>query len=210
MADIGSHFCDMAEHVTGMRITSLCADLQTFHKTRKRPKGPIETFAGKTLRPEDYIEVPISTEDFGSVIFRMGDRARGAFTASQVNVGRKNRLNLEVYGTKCGISWDQERPDELWIGQRNSPNQIIVKDPSLMQAKARPYADLPGGHSEGYDDTFKQVFRRFYRSILDPKMTPEYPQFVDGLRQLTILDAELASAKNRGWADVAWPSAATA
>jgi predicted dehydrogenase len=210
MADIGSHFCDMAEHVTGMRITSLCADLQTFHKTRRRPKGPIETFAGKTLRPEDYIEVPISTEDFGSVIFRMGDRARGAFTASQVNVGRKNRLNLEVYGTKCGISWDQERPDELWIGQRNSPNQIIVKDPSLMQAKARPYADLPGGHSEGYDDTFKQVFRRFYRSILDPKMTPEYPQFVDGLRQLTILDAELASAKNRGWADVAWPSAATA
>ena len=210
MADIGSHFCDMAEHITGLRITSLCADLQTFHKTRKRPKGPIETFAGKTLRPEDYIEVPIDSEDFGSVIFRMGDRARGAFTASQVNVGRKNRLAIEIFGTKCGVAWDQERPDELWIGHRNSPNQIIIKDPSIMQPKARPYADLPGGHSEGYDDTFKQIFRRFYHSVLDPNMQPEYPQFIDGLRQLTVLDGELESSKNRAWVDIPWPSAATA
>ena len=123
MADIGSHWCDMAEHVTGLRITSLCADLQTFHKTRKRPKGPIETFAGKTLQPEDYDEVPIDTEDFGAVVFRMGDRTRGAFTASQVSAGRKNRLSIEIYGTKGGVAWDQERPDELWIGHRNTPTR---------------------------------------------------------------------------------------
>src|SRR6516162_8389723 len=188
LADIGSHWCDMAEHVTGQRITAVCADLQTFHKTRKQPKGPIETFAGKTLRPEDYVEVPIDTEDFGAVVFRMGDRTRGSFTASQVSAGRKNRLSLEIFGSKCGVAWDQERPDELWIGQRNAPNHVIVKDPSLMQERARPYADLPGGHSEGYDDTFKQVFRRFYASILDPAATPEYPTFADGLRGLTVLD----------------------
>ncbi len=93
MADIGSHWCDMAEHVTGQRIASLCADLNTFHKTRKRPKGPIETFAGKTLKPEDYVETPIDTEDFGAVVFRMDNDARGAFTASQVSAGRKNRLS---------------------------------------------------------------------------------------------------------------------
>jgi predicted dehydrogenase len=202
MADIGSHWCDMAEHVTGQRITSVCADLQTFHKTRKRPKRSIETFAGKTLRPEDYDEVPIDTEDFGAVIFRMGDRTRGAFTASQVSAGRKNRLSIEIYGSKGSVAWDQERPDELWIGQRNSPNQIIVKDPSLMQDRARPYADLPGGHSEGYDDTFKQVFRRFYKTVEDPAAPIEYPQFVDGLRQLQILEAELASASSRSWVDV--------
>jgi predicted dehydrogenase len=202
LADIGSHWCDMAEHVTGKRITSLCADIQTFHKVRKQPKGPVETFAGKTLRPEDYIETPIDTEDFGAVVFRMGDRARGAFTASQVSAGRKNRLNLEIYGTKAGVSWDQERPDELWIGQRNSSNQILVKDPSLLKPAAKPYADLPGGHSEGYDDTFKQVFRRFYQSIEDPAAAPQYPQFVDGLRQLTILEAELASSRSRSWVDV--------
>ncbi|HLK63065.1 MAG TPA: Gfo/Idh/MocA family oxidoreductase [Bryobacteraceae bacterium] len=202
LADIGSHWCDMAEHITGQRITSLCADTQTFHKVRKQPKGPIETFAGKTLKPEDYIETPIDTEDFGAVVFRMGERTRGAFTASQVSAGRKNRLNIEVYGTKGGVSWDQERPDELWIGQRNSNNQIMVKDPSLLKPAARPYADLPGGHSEGYDDTFKQVFRRFYQSIGDPGAEPQYPQFSDGLRQLTILEAELASSKSRAWVDV--------
>jgi len=202
LADIGSHWCDMAEHVTGQRITSLCADIQTFHKTRKKPKGPIETFAGKTLRPEDYIEVPIDTEDFGSVLIRMGDRTRGAFTASQVSAGRKNGLSLEIYGTKCGVAWNQERPDELWIGNRNSPNQLIIKDPSLMKPAARPYADLPGGHSEGYDDSFKQIFRRFYQSIQDPSAAPEYPQFADGLRQLTILDAEFESHQKRAWIDV--------
>jgi predicted dehydrogenase len=202
MADIGSHWCDMAEHVTGNRISSLCADLATFHKTRKRPKGPIETFAGKTLAAEDYVEYPVDTEDFGAVVFRMNNGARGAFTASQVSAGRKNGLRLEVYGAKSSVTWDQERPDELWIGNRNTPNQVMIKDPSLMKDAARGYADLPGGHSEGYDDTFKQVFRRFYHSIELPGATPEYPQFEDGLRQLNILEAEFASSEKRAWVDV--------
>ncbi len=202
VADVGSHFCDMTEHITGMRITEVCADLQTFHKTRLKPKGAIEAFAGKQLAPDDYTPFPVDTEDFGAVVFRMGDRARGAYTASQVSAGRKNRLNIEVYGTKSGVSWDQERPDELWIGHRNSPNQILIKDPSLLHAKARPYADLPGGHSEGYDDTFKQIFRRFYGSILDLNAPADYPQFADGLRQLRILEAELASSKNRAWVTI--------
>jgi len=202
MADIGSHWCDMAEHVTGQRIHSLCADLQTFHKTRKRPKITVETFAGKTLSPEDYELVPIDTEDFGSVIFRMGERARGAFTASQVSAGRKNRLNIEIYGTKSSVVWDQERPDELWIGNRNTTNQMLVKDPSLMKTAAQSFAELPGGHVEGYNDTFKQVFRRFYKSIEEPGSAPEYPQFEDGHRQLKILEAEMASHKTRAWVEV--------
>ncbi|HVV44174.1 MAG TPA: Gfo/Idh/MocA family oxidoreductase [Bryobacteraceae bacterium] len=199
VADIGSHFCDMAEHITGLRITEVCADLQIFHKKRKKPKGQIEAFAGKTLTPNDYTEYDVDTEDFGSVIFRMGDRVRGAYTASQVSSGRKNRLNIEIFGTKSGVSWDQEKPDELWIGHRNSPNQIIVKDPSLLHPGARSFADLPGGHSEGYDDTFKQVFRRFYNSILDPEAPIDYPQFADGLRQLRILETEIESSKQHAW-----------
>jgi len=202
LADIGSHWCDMAEHITGKRITAVCADLQTFHKTRKQPKGPIETFAGKTLSPEDYVETAIDTEDFGAVVFRMGDSTRGAFTASQVSAGRKNRLSIEIYGTRSGVAWDEERPDELWTGNRSTSNQILIKDPSLLKPKAKSYADLPGGHSEGYDDTFKQVFRRFYKSIEDPTAKPEYPQFTDGLRQLTILQAELDSHARRAWVDV--------
>jgi predicted dehydrogenase len=202
MADIGSHWFDMAEHVTGLRVTSLCADLQTFHKTRKQPKHSVETFANKLLGPEDYVETAVDTEDFGAVIFRMGNRTRGCVTASQVSAGRKNRLSIEIYGTRSSVAWDQERPDELWAGHRDSGNEVFVKDPSLLKPGARSYADLPGGHSEGYDDTFKQVFRRFYSSIATPGAAPEYPQFIDGLRQLTILNAELQSHQARSWVDV--------
>ncbi len=202
MGDIGSHWMDMLQHLTGLRITSLCADLQIFHKTRKRPKVTVETFAGKTLRPEDYEEVPIDTEDFGAVLVRLGDRARGAFTASQVSTGCKNRLQMEIYGTKAGVIWNQERPDELWIGQRNANNQILLKDPSLLAEKARSYADLPGGHGEGYDDAHKQVFRRFYEKVADPSAPIEYPTFADGLQMMQLLDKVLESSQKRAWVDV--------
>jgi predicted dehydrogenase len=202
MADIGSHWFDMAEHVTGLRVTALCADLQTFHPTRKQPKGSVETFANKLLSADEYIETPVDTEDFGAVVFRMGTRTRGAMTASQVSAGRKNGLSIEIYGTKSSVAWNQERPDELWSGHRDNGNQIFIKDPSLLKPAARAYADLPGGHSEGYDDTFKQVFRRFYSSIAAPGAVAEYPQFVDGLRQLNILDAELQSHKKHAWVEL--------
>jgi predicted dehydrogenase len=192
----------MAEHITGLRITSLCADLQTFHKTRKKPKGSIETFSGKTLQPSDYVEVPIDTEDFGAVLLRLGGTTRGAMTVSQVSAGRKNRLFIEIYGTTGSVAWNQEAPDELWIGQRNAANMLVVKDPSLLNEKARSYADLPGGHSEGYDDTFKQVFRRFYKTVADRNAAVEYPTFEDGLRQLRILEGVLESSAKRGWVDL--------
>jgi predicted dehydrogenase len=202
MADIGSHWFDIAEHVTGLRVSSLCADLQTFHTTRKEPKHAIETFANKLLGPEDYIERPVDTEDYGAVVFHMGERTRGSVVASQAAAGRKNRLTIEVYGTKASAAWNQERPNELWIGHRETGNQIVLKDPSLLRPEARSFADLPGGHAEGYDDTTKQMMRRFYASVDDPGITPEYPQFADGLRQLVILRAEMESHKKRGWIEV--------
>src|SRR5579872_4383233 len=194
MGDIGSHWMDMIQHLTGLRITGLCADLATFHKTRRKPKGSIETFAGKMLRPEDYESVPVDTEDFGSVLLRLGSRARGAFTVSQMSAGRKNMFTIDIYGTKAGVSWNQERPDELWIGRRNSPNQLIVKDPSLLYPKAAAYADLPGGHSEGYDDVHKQVYKHFYARVADPSVTIDYPTFEDGLWGMQLLEKVLESS----------------
>jgi predicted dehydrogenase len=202
MGDIGSHWFDMAEYLTGLQVRSLCADLQTFHATRKRPKQSTETFAGKLLTAADVQDTPVHTEDFGAVLFRMGENARGAMTASQISAGRKNYLSIEIYGTGSSVRWDQEHPDQLWIGQRNTSNQLIVKDPSLLKKGAARYADLPGGHSEGYDDTFKQIFRRFYTSIAEPDSLAEYPQMTDGLRQMRIMQAELASHRNRRWEDV--------
>jgi predicted dehydrogenase len=202
-ADIGTHWCDMVEHVTGLRFRALCADLSTFHKTRRKPKGSVETFTGKMGGRAESSEVPITTEDFGSMIFRLGASARGAMTVSQISAGRKNRLFVEVYGTKASLVWDGEKPDELWIGQRNTPNQVILKDPVLLQEKARSFADLPGGHSEGYDDTFKQVFRRFYRTVADREAPVEYPTFEDGLRQMEILEAVLESSRRQAWVELA-------
>ncbi len=200
--DIGSHWMDMVQHLTGMKITALCADLQIIHKTRKRPKVAVETFAGKTLRPEDYEEIPIDTEDFAAVLVRLGDRARGAYTVSQVSAGCKNRLQMEIYGTKCGVNWNQERPDELWVGYRNSPSQLILKDPSLLDPKAATYAEMPGGHGEGYPDTHKQVFRRFYRKVADPAAPVEYATFADGLRGMRLLEKVLESHRKQGWVSV--------
>ncbi len=202
MGDIGSHWCDMVEHVTGQRIDSVCADLATFHKTRTRPGRSADTFAGQSRTAGDDA-VAVDTEDFGAVLFHLGPRARGAFTVSQVSAGCKNRLTLEIYGTRASAVWNQERPEELWIGRRDGRNEMLIKDPLLLLPGAAAYADLPGGHSEGYDATFKQLFRRFYRSIVDPRAEPDYPQFVDGLRQMRLLDATLASHQRRGWVDVA-------
>jgi predicted dehydrogenase len=202
-ADIGTHWCDLTEFVTGLRITSVCAALETFHKTRKKPRGYVETFAGKNLQPEDYDEVPVSTEDFCSMMFRMGERATGSMTVSQVSAGRKNHLRLEIYGTKAGAEWNSERPDELWIGKRSSANEVYIKDPSLMKPQTRRFADLPGGHSEGFDDSFKQNFRSFYRTVADRAHAVEYPVFKDGLRQLRLQDAVLDSSAKRAWVEVA-------
>jgi predicted dehydrogenase len=210
MGDIGSHWMDMIQHLTGLKITAVCGDLATIHKTRKRPKVAVETFAGKTLRPEDYDEVPIDTEDFGSVLVHLGDKARGAFTVSQMSAGCKNRFQVEIFGSKCGVIWNQERPDELWIGQRNSPNQIILKDPSLLLPKAAGYADLPGGHSEGYDDTHKQVCKRFYAKVADPSAPAEYPTFADGLHGMMLLEKVLESSKKRAWLDIAYSTSGAA
>ena len=181
MGDIGSHWMDMIQHLTELRITSLCADLETFHKTRK--------------------SVAVNTDDFGAVLLRLGDHARGSFAVSQMSAGCKNRLQFEIYGTKCGVAWNQERPDELWIGRRNAPNQILLKDPALLEARAATFADLPGGHSEGYDDTHKQMFRRFYARVADRTAPVEYPTFADGARGMELLEKILESSRKRAWVE---------
>jgi predicted dehydrogenase len=202
MADIGSHWCDMVEHVTGMRIAAVCAELATWHPVRKKPKKAIETYAGKLLKPEDYEDRPINTEDYGAILLRFEGRARGALTINQVAAGRKNRLLMEIYGTKCGVAWDGENPNELWIGRRDGNNEILIKDPALLDEHARTFADLPGGHAEGYGDTFKQFFRRFYAAVRDRSRAAELPTFEAGLRQLRVVEAVLASSKQGGWVQI--------
>jgi len=199
MGDIGSHWMDMIQHLTGLKISAVCADLQTFFKVRKRPLGNVETFSAKKKTFVKTEDIAIDTDDFGAVLLKLGDRARGAFAVSQMAAGRKNRFEFEVYGTKSGVAWNQERPDELWIGQRNSPNQVILKDPSLLMGSAAGFADLPGGHSEGYDDCHKQLYKRFYARVADPNAPIDYPTFAEGLWGMQVLEKVLESSKKQKW-----------
>ena len=202
MADIGSHWCDLLEHVTGERIQSVCAELATFHPIRKKPLKPVETYAGKMLAPEDYEDRPIPTEDFGAILLRFKGKARGVLSVNQVAAGRKNRLQIEICGTRCSLAWDGEKPNELWIGHRDGNNQILVKDPSLMEEQARTFADLPGGHAEGYADTFKQFFRRFYAACRNHSLATDLPGFDAGLRQLKLVEAVLESSRQGNWVEL--------
>jgi predicted dehydrogenase len=202
MGDIGSHWMDMIQHLTGQSITAVCAELSIFHKTRKRPKGSVETFSGKKLAPADYESFPIETEDFGMVLLHLGDRTRGSFTVNQMAAGCKNRFEFQIFGTKASVGWNQEQPDTLWIGHRNEPNQILIKDASLFYPAAAAFADLPGGHSEGYDDSHKQVFKHFYARVADPAAPIDYPTFEDGLHGMILLEKVAESAEKRAWVDV--------
>ncbi len=202
MGDIGSHWMDMIQHLTALPITAVCADLATFYKTRKRPKGSVETFSGKRSSAQDTEDFPVDSDDFGSVLLHLGDRARGAYTVSQMSAGRKNRFFIEIFGTKAGLAWNQEEPDSLWIGHRNQPNQIIIKDASLFYPEAAKFADLPGGHSEGYDDTHKQVFKNFYARVADPSVAIDYPTFEDGLHGMILLSKVAESSEKKAWVTV--------
>jgi predicted dehydrogenase len=202
MGDIGSHWMDMLQHLTGQSITAVCADLTIFHKHRKRPKGSVETFSGKKLTPSEYESFPIETEDFGMVLLHLGERTRGAFTVNQMAAGCKNYFAFQIFGSKASVAWNQEQPDTLWIGHRNEPNQIIIKDASLFYPAAAAFADLPGGHSEGYDDSHKQVFKHFYARVADPTAPIDYPTFEDGLHGMILLEKVAESAEKHAWVEV--------
>ncbi|GMV81264.1 MAG: dehydrogenase [Planctomycetota bacterium] len=199
VADIGTHWLDLVHAITGLEVEALCADLHTVHPVRKRPKGEVETF--KREQAAETEPVAIGTEDYGAVLLRFAGGARGTLWVSQVTAGRKNALRLEVAGERRALSWESERPNELWLGARDEPNALLLKDPSLLSPLAARSAEQPGGHNEGYADTFKQLFRDFYGYIAagDFSAPPPFPTFADGHREMRLCDAILASHRKGGW-----------
>ena len=204
VADIGSHWLDLAGFVTGRRPVALCADLATFVPVHQRPTVAVETFAGKSLRPDEYVEEAIRTEDYGSVLLRFGDDAHGVMTVSQVSAGRKNRLMLEISGATGTLAWNSERVEELWVGWRDRPNETLLRDPALLAPEARSVATAPGGHAEGYVESHRALFAAVYRAIAagGPPAQPDYPTFADGVRSLRLGEAIAASAREGRWVDV--------
>ena len=204
VADIGSHWCDAVQFITGHKIVKVCADFSTIHKNRMKPKKEVETYSGKLLQASDYEPVPINTEDYASVLLEFSNGARGSFTVSQCFAGRKNRMFYEMSGSKCSIVWDQERPNEMWIGYREKPNELLMKDPSLLSPRARAYAHYPGGHPEAYPDCLKNFLLRVYSYIAEPRKEVDFSTFADGHDELAVCEAVLASAKARAWQSVTY------
>jgi predicted dehydrogenase len=203
IADIGSHWMDLIEYVTGLRIKEVCADFATFHKIRKKPLKPVETYAGKVLQPEDYEDMPINTEDYATVLFRFENDGRGVMTVNQVAAGRKNRLYFEMDGSKQSIAWESEKPNQIWIGRREGNNEVMMRDPSLVYPEAMGLIDYPGGHNEGFPDTFKQLFKEVYAFISGEKSGPtSYPTFKDGLREIVLCEKIMESNKKGAWVKV--------
>ncbi|MCO5052196.1 MAG: Gfo/Idh/MocA family oxidoreductase [Verrucomicrobiae bacterium] len=202
VADVGSHWCDAIQFITGLKITKVFGDFQTIHKRRMKPKKEVETYSGKMLKPTDYEPVPIHTEDFASVLFQFANGAHGSFSVSQCFAGRKNRLFYELAGSKKSLVWDQERPNELWIGYREKPNELLIKDPSLLSPGARAYAHYPGGHPEAYPDGLKNFLLRVYAYVAGKEKRPDFSTFQDGHDELAICEAILASSKSKKWETV--------
>jgi predicted dehydrogenase len=204
VADIGSHWLDLTTFITGLQIEAVFADFATFLKTRKKPMQPVETFTGKLQTAVEYVEQPINTEDYATVLLRYSNGARGVMTVAQVCAGRKNRLYYEIDGAQSALVWDGERPNELWINHRERPNELMLKDPSLLSPEARQFASYPGGHNEGFPDTFKQLYTAIYRYIEagDFNAPPDFPTFEDGHRALRVGEAIFRSAKEGRWVNV--------
>ncbi|MEO8626365.1 MAG: Gfo/Idh/MocA family oxidoreductase [Candidatus Limnocylindrales bacterium] len=203
VGDIGSHWLDLTSFVTGLHVTEVMADLATFVETRRQPAGPVATFA--TDRGADTVERQIATEDVATILLRYDNGARGMVGISQVSAGRKNSLQYEIDGAAGSAAWDSEQPDSLWLGHRGQPNQLMARDPSLMNEAGRAAAALPGGHVEGFADTFAALFRAVYSDVASGAMRarPPYATFADGHEEMLVGDAIGASARAGAWVAVA-------
>ncbi len=199
VADIGSHWCDLAQHVTGLKITHVLGDITTVVKKRRKPNGSRDAFQAGHGEGE---LVDIGVEDLASVLVRFENGARGCFSVGQVCGGHKNDLVLEVCGATASLRWRQEDQNELWIGHRDRANEVLQKDPTLLDERARGYARLPGGHQEAWADAFLNVMREIYACIAAgppyPALSPIVATFEDGFRANRVVDAILESAADGG------------
>ena len=202
LGDIGSHWCDLAQHVSGATITHVLGDIATIIPRRKKPRGSREAF--QTTRAQDDTEiVDIRVEDLASVLLRFDNGAKGTFSVGQVCPGHKNDLVVEICGSRSSLRWRQEHQNELWIGHRERANEVLQKDPSLLNPVVRHYAHLPGGHQEAWADAFYNVMRDIYGHILSraaPPATvpPSFATFHDAYRANCIVEAILRSARDGG------------
>ncbi len=207
IGDLGTHWMDLIEHITDLRVEKVLADLACFIPVRKKPKGAIQVFADQELKATDWEEVQMDTEDMAIVLLKFsGVETRGLMTISQISAGRKCRLFYEISGSQGSAAWDSERANELWMGYRDKPNEILIKNPFLMHPSAKKYARYPAGHGEGFPDSHTACNRAIYEYIRQGKFKrggePDFPTFADGHHQQQLCEAILQSSREGKWINV--------
>jgi predicted dehydrogenase len=200
VADIGTHWFDLTSWISNRRVAAVFADLYTVHPVRHVPTGPVETYAD--AGDVERADREMATEDIAHVLLRYEDGTRGQVTISQVSAGRKNYLAFEVDGSDDALAWSSERPEELWLGHRDRPNEILFRDPGMMRGPLR--GDYPAGHAEGFADTFKQLYRAVYAAVEEGRMPaePDFPTFADGHEEIILGEAVARSAAEERWVEV--------
>ncbi|MDF2964521.1 MAG: hypothetical protein K0S39_6256, partial [Paenibacillus sp.] len=216
IADIGSHWCDTLQFVLGRKIVEVFADLQIVHPIRyKQTETKGSTFLDQTFPPgeREMKSLSVTTEDGGNILVRFEDGISGVFTVSQASAGRKNRLFFEIAAHRGSVAWNQEEPNTLWIGLRDSSDQTVIRDPNQLGPAARSMAHYPAGHQEGWPDAMKNLLISFYNAV-QKKAYPddsngrqaeiEYPfcTIEEGHRTMQIVEAILKSHRTKSWVAV--------
>lgn len=203
VADIGSHWLDLTRFISGRRVVEVMADLHTLVPVRRHPAGPVETFAAVD-DTADLVEEEMRSDDAAGILLRYEGGARGAVTISQVSAGQKNSVRYEVAGSQSALRWLSSNPDDLFIGHRGRPNEILSRDPGLYAPQAASLIAYPGGHVEGFPDTFRALFSKVYADVLagGPSPTPAYPTFADGHDAVLVTDAVAKSHETQSWTAV--------
>jgi predicted dehydrogenase len=205
VADIGSHWLDLARFLTGQQVVEVLADLHTFIPERNHPVGDVETFGVASI--DDGVErvrESMVSDDAAGLLLRFDGGGRGVCSVSQVSAGRKNTLEWELDGSESALAWRSEDPEHLWIGHRGRANEVVAKDPSIMEPAGVVAAGYPAGHVEGYPDTFRALFAAVYRDVAAgaPSGAPAYPTFADGHGAMAVCEAIAESARTGAWTKV--------
>jgi predicted dehydrogenase len=208
IGDIGTHWIDAVSFILGARAETVFAVLETFHKTRFRPKGEVKTFA--QINPKEMVRYRVDTEDFGSVLLKFGkskhgfaDGVHGNASISQVAAGWKCSLALGIYGTKASVRWDLQQPNEIIVGRRDEPNQILQRATAGFSEDVAGFTDYPGGHPEGFPDSHKMHCRAVYEYIASGRKTPAlFATADDGHHEVKLCEAVLKSHRAARWVNV--------
>ena len=205
VADLGSHWCDLVQFITGEKIVEVMAELHTCLPKRRRPKaGPLSFGAGPAGESE---EVAITLDDYASLFLKLSNGARGSFTTCQAAAGRKVDLELQVFGSKESYAWSHVHPNSLWIGHREKANEVFYESSQLQAEETRKYAGLPTGHPMGYHDAVFNLFRDYYEALAAKRGGRPYcatfPDFRTGHEMMCVIDAAVESDRTGRWVKVA-------